>query len=223
MVALKHLQTFTANSATHRMRLQFFKEALVWQGLRHRFILPLLGIDRETFSPTFCMVSPWMKYGTVMKYLRDRGHGEVDRLLLEIAQGLGYLHSLNLDHGDLRRTNTLISDDECACLSDFGLATTISNDDSTVGMLASSSNHAGSVRWFAPELIEPKAFGCEQFSRTLASDVYAYGCVCLELHMGTPPFSHLPDVAAMLKVIAGERPEQPPSMAAAIWKLVTAA
>ncbi|KAF7326385.1 Kinase-like protein [Mycena venus] len=84
------------DSTTHRNRLQFFKEALVWQGLRHRFILPLLGIDRETFSPSFCMVSPWMKYGTVLKYLRDRGRGDVNRLLHEIAQGLGYLHSRKL-------------------------------------------------------------------------------------------------------------------------------
>ncbi|KAF8189991.1 kinase-like protein, partial [Mycena galopus ATCC 62051] len=199
------------------------KEALVWQGLRHRFILPLLGIDRATFAPSFCMVSPWMKYGTVLKYLRDRGRGDVNRLLLEIAQGLDYLHSMNVVHGDLRGTNILISEDGEACLSDFGLATTISDADSTAGMLSSSSNRGGSARWFAPELIEPKSFGCERFSRTTASDVYAYACVCLELYTGSPPFAHLPDVAAMLRVIADERPEQPPTMSAALWELVTTA
>ena len=180
---------------------QFYKEALVWQGLRHRFILPLLGIDRLTFAPSFCMVSPWMKHGTVLKYLRDRGRGDVNRLvsttsfllvlssrhvrqLLEIAQGLDYLHSMNIVHGDLRGSNILISDDGNACLSDFGLATTISDPDSTVGMLTSSTNHGGSARWFAPELIDPKSFGCEKFIRTTASDVYAYACVCLEvLHL----------------------------------------
>ncbi|KAF7348451.1 Kinase-like protein [Mycena venus] len=223
MVALKRIRTFTADSTTHRNRLQFFKEALVWQGLRHRFILPLLGIDRETFSPSFCMVSPWMKYGTVLKYLRDRGRGDVNRLLHEIAQGLGYLHSRKIVHGDLRGTNILISDDGSACLSDFGLATTISDADSTAGALTSSSNHGGSVRWFAPELIDPKSFGCEKFSRTTASDVYAYACVCLELYTGSPPFAHLPDAPAMLRVIAGERPEQPSTMSAAVWELVTSA
>ncbi|KAJ6486724.1 kinase-like domain-containing protein [Mycena sanguinolenta] len=222
MVALKRIRIFTADSTTHRIRLQFHKEALVWQSLRHRFILPLLGIDHLTFAPSFCMVSPWMKHGTVLKYLRDQGRGDVNRLLLEIAQGLDYLHSMNVVHGDLRGNNILISDDGNACLSDFGLATTIADADSTVGF-TSSSNRAGSVRWFAPELIDPAKFGCKKFIRTKASDVYAYACVCLELYTGDPPFSHLQDVAAMLRVIGGERPEQPPSISAALWQLVISA
>ncbi|KAJ7464201.1 kinase-like domain-containing protein [Mycena galericulata] len=224
-VALKRLRTFTADSASRRSnRLQFFQEALVWQELQHPFILHLIGIDRETFPSTLCMVSPWMKYGTVSKYLRDRGRGSVNRLLLEIAQGLEYLHSKSIVHGDLRGTNILISDAGSACLSDFGLAKTIYDGDSTGGALTSSSNHAGSIRWFAPELIAPTAFGRERFARTPATDVYAYGCVCLELYTGGPPFADVtPDVAAMLMVIAGERPEQPADIPDEVWDLVGAA
>jgi serine/threonine protein kinase len=102
------------------------------------------------------------------------------RQLLEVALGLKYLHSLNIVHGDLRGSNILISDDGNACLSDFGLASPFSDTDSTAGITA-SSNRAGSVRWFAPELIEPESFGCKRFMRTTASDVYAYACVCLEV------------------------------------------
>ncbi|KAJ6486751.1 kinase-like domain-containing protein [Mycena sanguinolenta] len=222
-VALKRLRTFTADSTPHRTRLQFYKEALVWQGLRHPFVLPLLGIDRSTFAPSFCMVSPWMKHGTVLKYLQDHGRGDVNRLLLEIAQGLDYLHSMNVVHGDLRGTNILISDDGNACLSDFGLAMSIDDADSTTAGATSSSNRAGSVRWFAPELIDPTKFGCPKFVRTKASDVYAYACVCLELYTRNPPFSHLREIAASLRAIQGERPEQPPAMPTALWQLVTAA
>jgi hypothetical protein len=93
-----------------------------------------------------------------------------------------------------------------------------------------SSNRAGSVKWFAPELINPEQFGCEQFVRTCATDVYAFVCVCLEvrfiaarrllteprhllqLETGAPPFANFPDVPAMFKVLAGERPERPESM-----------
>ncbi|KAF7349186.1 Kinase-like protein [Mycena sanguinolenta] len=216
-VALKRLRTFTAYSTPKHTRL-FCKEAMVWQDLRHRFILPLLGIDRSTFAPSFCMVSPWMKNGTVLKYLRDHGQGDENRLLLEIAQGLDYLHLMNVVHGDLRGTNILITDDGNACLSDFGLATTIDDVDSTTAV-TSTSNRAGSVRWFAPELIDPTKFGCSKFTRTKASDVYAYACVCLE----SPPFPSLPEITASIRVIEGKRPEQPPNMPAALWQLVTTA
>ncbi|KAK7008145.1 kinase-like protein [Favolaschia claudopus] len=223
-VALKRIRVFEANpTANRRHRLGVYKEALVWQGLRHKFILPLLGIDRTTFAPALCMVSPWMKHGTVLKYLNDRGHGDVDRLLLEIAQGLEYLHSVDVIHGDLRGSNILISDEGNACLSDFGLATMIPDTDSTIAMLSSSSSHAGSVRWFAPELIRPTSFGLERFLRTTASDVYAYALVCIELYTNEPPFSHLIDSAVLLGVIDGMRPGRPSSMSTPLFEMVTSA
>ncbi|KAJ7792575.1 hypothetical protein B0H14DRAFT_164049 [Mycena olivaceomarginata] len=62
--ALKRIRTFTADS-TNPKRMQFCKEALAWQGLRHASILPFLDIDRHTFPSSFCMVSPWLKHGTI--------------------------------------------------------------------------------------------------------------------------------------------------------------
>jgi hypothetical protein len=45
-----------------------------------------------------------------------------------------------------------------------------------------------------------------------------------QLYTGSPPFVLVtPDVAAMLRIIAGERPEQPSTMSGALWQLVTAA
>ncbi|KAJ7779672.1 kinase-like domain-containing protein [Mycena metata] len=226
-VALKRIRTFTSDSTRNQKRLKFCREALVWQGLRHPSIIPFLGIDRDTFPSSFCMVSPWMKHGTILKYLESRGRGDIGRLTLEIAQGLEYLHSMSIVHGDLRGNNILISDDYHACLADFGLATTVRDDDgetTTVGALSSSADHAGSARWFAPELIAPEEFGCERFNRTRATDVYAFACVCLELETGAPPFAEVAtDVAAFFRVIAGERPERPDTMSDGMWYLVTAA
>ncbi|KAJ7269797.1 hypothetical protein C8J57DRAFT_1607675 [Mycena rebaudengoi] len=107
-VALKHVRTFHRDADLRRIRLsdgilqQFCREALAWQHLRHPYILPLIGIDRDSFPPSLCVVSPWMEHGTVLKYLNDHGRANVDRLLSEIAQGLEYLHSRKIVHGDLR-------------------------------------------------------------------------------------------------------------------------
>ncbi|KAJ7468639.1 kinase-like domain-containing protein [Mycena latifolia] len=210
---------------SQRSRLQFCREALVWQTLQHKYVLPLIGIDRESFLSSFCLVSPWMKHGTVLKYLSEHGREDVDKLLLQVAEGLEYLHSMNVVHGDLRGTNILVSDDWHVFLADFGLATIADTASTTSGVLTSTSHHAGSARWLAPELIQPTSFGCDKFQRTPASDVYAFACVCLELHTGRPPFFGVsPDVAALLKVIAGERPARPDAfMSDGLWGLVAAA
>ncbi|KAJ6570711.1 hypothetical protein B0H10DRAFT_2107608, partial [Mycena sp. CBHHK59/15] len=81
IVALKHVRTFQREAEMRRTRLQFCREALVWQHLHHPFILPLIGIDRETFPPSLCMVSPWMEHGTVLKYLNDHGRANVEKLV----------------------------------------------------------------------------------------------------------------------------------------------
>ncbi|KAJ7286799.1 kinase-like domain-containing protein [Mycena rebaudengoi] len=159
------------------------------------------------------MASPWMEHGTTLRYLNDHRRANVDRLISEIAQGLEYLHSRNIVHGDLRGANILIN---AECLADFGLT---SFSDAT--RTALSSNRAGSVRWMAPELLNPGRFSHNQFSRTPASDVYAFGCVCLELYTGRPPFADISEAAAMFRVVDGGRPLKPscdPAISEALWQ-----
>ncbi|KAJ7238886.1 kinase-like domain-containing protein [Mycena rebaudengoi] len=235
-VALKHMRTFYRGSELRRIRLKFCREALIWQHLKHLYILPLLGIDRETFPSSLCMVSPWMENGTVLKYLEEHGRQDVDRLvcalfmpgiassqlhlqLWEVAQGLEYLHSRNIVHGDLRGANILITQDLGACLADFGLT---SFTDATTA--TTTSHRAGTLRWTAPELIDPDRFGI-QFRRTTASDVYAFACMCLELYTGRPPFADIREGAVVLKSVQGYRPTRPsttPPMSDALWNYLDA-
>jgi hypothetical protein len=87
----------------------------------------------------------------------------------------------------------------------------------------------------APELHRPEAFGLELFQRTYATDVFAFGCVCLEVSQvlrlcldglrltllyisvcglkvctSNPPFSDIPnDTAVLFNVMNGLRPKRP--------------
>ncbi|KAJ7856914.1 hypothetical protein B0H13DRAFT_1902456 [Mycena leptocephala] len=98
----------------------------------------VIRIDTESFPLSFCMVSPWMKNGTSIKYLSGMGSHErqttVDRLIREIAQGLALLHDQHVVHGDQRGSNILVDDDGHACLIDFGL--TVLSDE-----IISQTNH----------------------------------------------------------------------------------
>ncbi|KAF7374433.1 hypothetical protein MSAN_00327400 [Mycena sanguinolenta] len=221
IVALKYLRVtqYMRGSDLRKVRSKFCREALVWKELvHHPHILPFLGIEKNSFPSSLSMVSPWMEHGTVLDYLEQHGHSNVDRLLYEIAQGLQYLHSRNVVHGDLRGANILINDDWRACLADFGLS--IFSD--ATSLLTTS--RGGSPYWMAPELLAPEQFGM-RFTRTPASDVYSFGCVCLELYTGRPPFSGiLPEPGAMMKVINGERPPRPsssPAMSDSLWNYVS--
>ncbi|KAJ7260878.1 kinase-like domain-containing protein [Mycena haematopus] len=171
--------TIPRGSDLRRIRLKFCREALVWKDLRHPNILPFLGIDRDSFPSSLCMVSPWMNHGTVINYLKNHGYANVNKLLYEIAKGLEYLHSRNIVHGDLRGANILIKEDWSACLTDFGLSI-FSDATSTM-----STNRGGSLHWMAPELLDPDRFEIN-FARTPATDVYAFGCVCVELYTARP-------------------------------------
>ncbi|KAF8174711.1 hypothetical protein K438DRAFT_1848858, partial [Mycena galopus ATCC 62051] len=216
-VALKRMRHFLRGSDLRRIRLKFCREALLWKDLHHPHILPFLGIDRDSFPSSLCMVSPWMEHGTIMNYLKTHGYATVDKLLYQIAQGLEYLHSQNIVHGDLRGANILIKEDWSACLTDFGLSIF---SDATATM---STTRAGSLYWMAPELLVPERFGLK-FARTPATDVYAFGCVCFELYTERPPFSAWPEPAALMKVLNGERPERPqgpPALSDILWQHVT--
>ncbi|KDQ54667.1 hypothetical protein JAAARDRAFT_182151 [Jaapia argillacea MUCL 33604] len=207
-VALKRLRVYGPPKARQQLEKKFCQEALIWKHLDHEHILPFLGIDRVTFPPLLCMVSPWMKNGNVLKYLEEHPspRANIDELLLEVTKGLEYMHALQIVHGDLRGTNIFIDDDGHVRLADFGL---IGFADATTQ--SQSGHRSGSVRWMAPELHSPELFAdIHKFQRTAASDIYAFGCVCLEIYTGLPPFFDYPhDSAALLQIMIGNRPVRP--------------
>ncbi|KAJ7715753.1 kinase-like domain-containing protein, partial [Mycena metata] len=160
-------------------RQKFCQEVLLWKNLQHPNILPFLGLHSKESDPndplsilwSMFMVCEWMPKGTVLKYLKESPSAPINVLLLEISEGLRHLHSKAVLHGDLRGVKQILVDEEGhARLADFGLAC-------YANATAKSSTHAGRTRWMAPELLEPG----RHFQRTLATDVYAFSCVCYEV------------------------------------------
>ncbi|KAF7328844.1 Kinase-like protein [Mycena venus] len=69
-VALKVLRIFGNPTEEDNASLgNFVKEALVWHGLKHKNILPFLGVDYITFTPRWAMVSPWISLGSVLDHM----------------------------------------------------------------------------------------------------------------------------------------------------------
>ncbi|KAK0190705.1 kinase-like domain-containing protein [Armillaria mellea] len=209
-VALKRLRIFRVSERAKIYR-KFCKEALVWQQLSFKYVLPFLGIDAENFPRQPCMVSPWMSNGTAPQFIKENPTANIDKLLFEIAQGIEYLHSQTVVHGDIKGGNILIDEQWHPRLADFGL--TVFAD----ATRQFTTNQGGTLRWMAPELLLPSG----NFKRTFSSDIYAYGCVCVELYSGRVPFPDIKhEVRIIEMVLSGDLPPQPTSMAEALWQLV---
>ncbi|KIO28627.1 hypothetical protein M407DRAFT_71576, partial [Tulasnella calospora MUT 4182] len=173
-------------------------EADIWILLKHPHILEFMGVyalESEEY-----LVAPFAEHGALPQFL-DR-HPEVDRgrLIVEIAEGLGYLHLCGIVHGDLKGNNVLISADGHALICDFGLAKHVSSRTST------AIRGAGTLLWQSPELL------MDSSRRTFQSDVYAFGMTIYEILAGKLPFADTKGMAAfVLCVIRGERPATEPS------------
>ncbi|KAJ3553050.1 hypothetical protein NP233_g12734 [Leucocoprinus birnbaumii] len=205
-------------SDVEAMLKAYVKEAIIWGQLRHPAILPLYGVfymDRE--KKKVCLVSPWMKNGNLVRYLSDNPAAPRGPLIYDIAVGIQYLQSANLVHGDLKGLNVLVNDAGRACITDFGLSSL--RTDSTLSRAFGASTIRGcSYRWASPELVDGKR-------PTMASDIWAFGCVCYEVLSGQYPFSEChADPEIILKLIRGTLPATKPldlsQMEEALWNLI---
>ncbi|THG93546.1 hypothetical protein EW145_g8351 [Phellinidium pouzarii] len=213
-VLRQHGFSIEGNGVNDRVNKMLRAGIRIWHALDHPNIVKLLGTCRG-FSPYASMILPWFANGSLPSFLQKHKsliYSERLRIIREVAAGLAYLHSNAIIHGDLTGANVLISDDHSACLSDFGLSV-LARDFDLPSMSCFTSGAGGSVRWTAPELY---AFsdgndGAVQPRLTLQTDVYAFGCVALEIFSGEVPYCNVQnEMEVLLKyVVPGILPERP--------------
>ncbi|KAI9568799.1 kinase-like domain-containing protein [Boletus coccyginus] len=189
------------------------RELGIWRRLSHTNIVPFLGIAYGFgMHGAMSLVSLWMSNDTLQNFLamHDDNLGVVHRLqfLLDVANGLQYLHSLSVVHGDLSCNNVLLDGDYTARLGDFGYASLVGNIPEVLTYLRRSTTRPGALRWIAPEQIDLE----NTFIRTTKSDIYSFGCVGLQVLSGKQPWSEVREEAAVvLRIARGYKPGRPAS------------
>ena len=123
-----------------------------------------------------------------MKYLEGRSLAEIIRregplpperaahLLAQIAQALDYAHARKLIHRDVKPGNVIVSPQDHATLTDFGIARSLEGT-----RLTQSGVMVGTPAYMSPEQVQGHTVGP-------ATDVYALGIVAYEMLGGRPPF-----------------------------------
>jgi serine/threonine protein kinase len=167
---------------------RFEREARVSAQLSHPNIVPIYDFGEFEGSPYIVMqLMPGdtlkSKIGTPMNYL------DAIRLLLPIAQALGYAHKRGVIHRDVKPSNIVFNEIGNPMLSDFGIARLIEDDD--VSGITASGMGIGTPEYMAPEQWQGKSVA--------QSDIYSFGVILFELITGKKPFTADTPAAILIK------------------------
>ncbi|KAG8992853.1 hypothetical protein FRB93_002175 [Tulasnella sp. JGI-2019a] len=182
-----------------RFAISLIREVKIWAQLDHPNILKFLGYYLSPDLDEILIISPWEPRGNINKYIVDTRPDMPKRLnlLSDVAEGLAYLHAFKptVYHGDVKGDNVLVNGSDRALLCDFGLTT-------FQGGLETSHGFQGSVRWCSPELFSDKP-------RTTASDMWAFGCLVVEVIYESIPYPRARSNNTVVgSIVRGELPAQ---------------
>ena len=86
-------------------RKLFVHEVGIWKSLSHPNVLELFGASSTSADAPWFFVSPYMKHGSLVKYLKNLdSHSPVNllKIIYEVGLGMTYLHESGVLHGDLK-------------------------------------------------------------------------------------------------------------------------
>ncbi|TDL23444.1 kinase-like protein, partial [Rickenella mellea] len=213
-VAIKQLRGAPAHNKKliSQLRRQLFTAGRNWRLLVHPNVCNFYGLCFD-YGYLPALVVQFHENGNVMEYLQNAQEKTVPQpnrlmLILDVSNGLEYLHSQSIVHGDVRGFNILVTDSGHACLTDFGLILIIDNAEFTRHKLA------GPARWSAPEILDPPEDMLGRVPYSKMTDMFAFAMTCVELATLAVPFSERKnDSAVIMHVLNDGRPELPPLLA----------
>ncbi|XP_027116955.2 RAF-like serine/threonine-protein kinase PRAF [Coffea arabica] len=188
-----------------RLTKTFWREAQILSKLHHPQVVAFYGVVLDGPEGTLAYVTEYMVDGSLRCALLEKG--ELDRrtkltVLLNVASGMEYLHSMDVVHFDLKSPNLLVNlrdPQRPVCkVADLGLSKIKQN-------ALVSGRKRGPLGWMAPELLNGR--------RNKVSDkvdVYAYGITTWETETRKVPYGDMdPDIIRSGVAYSNLRPAIP--------------
>ena len=216
-VALKLIANAHAGDATFRKR--FTTESRTAASLDHPNVVPIFHAGEHDGALYLAM--RYVEGKDLATEIRESGRLEADRavrIVAQVASALGAAHDNGLVHRDVKPANVLLTPEDHAYLSDFGLTKRARGDSQET----QTGHLVGTLNYVAPEQIRGESVGPR-------SDIYALGCVLFHALTGQPPFpmesdeaklwAHLSEPAPSVTSVSGDvDPEFDPVIARAMAK-----
>ena len=172
----------------HEDAYKYWKEASILGGLSHPNIIKFLCCDYQKASMQFELV---MEFGerTLLEHLNAQGRlKEMDAvdIMLQIANGMCYLHDMKVAHRDLKPENVVVAPSkdsqlvnlECidVKLLDFG----VSKVDVKHSPEVPTGRNIGTCGYMAPEAMAKELSEVD----ALKADVFSFGMMCSDILSG---------------------------------------
>lgn len=163
--------------------------------LKHRNVIQYKSCGRDINKIYVFM--ELMQGGSISSFLKSNGafcEDTTRKYILQVLNGLNYLHSRNIIHRDIKGSNLLLDKSkETVKLADFGAAKKLSTLDFRSRYNQSSASLVGTPYWMAPEVIKGQGAGRR-------SDIWSLGCTTVEMITGEPPYRYLQPIQALFKI-----------------------
>jgi serine/threonine protein kinase len=156
---------------------RFQREARALQELRHPNIVPFYGLYQD-HSATF-LLEAFISGSSLQEILRQNRSlplNEVLTYMKGLCAALGYAHSHNIVHCDVKPGNVMVSSHGNIYLTDFGIARFIgATTTTTMGIV-------GTPGYMSPEQVRGE-------NPMPTSDIYSLGILLYEMAAGRRPFT----------------------------------
>ncbi|KFR09234.1 Receptor-interacting serine/threonine-protein kinase 1, partial [Nipponia nippon] len=186
------------------------EEGRIMRRLQHDRVVKLLGIILE--DGNYSLVMEYVDRGNMMKVLQKLSLplSVKGRFVLEITEGMLYLHEQGFVHKDLKPENILVDTDFHIKIADLGVASFKSwsrlTQEETVRqkqIKSTCQNNAGTLFYMAPEHLS-----CLNVKPVEKSDVYSFGIVIWAIFANKEPYEHgINEAQICFGIMNGNRPD----------------
>lgn len=198
LVALKLIPQYRLTE--NKLQLAFTREIKALNELRHPNIIKVLSLQKTVnnmyVALEFCNAGTLSELLKYFKNQHSSGIPEdlVQKILIQIVDGLSYMHQKGIIHRDMKLENILLTyprkyyketmelyqksnfEGIQIKIGDLGFSRTISEDNQAHSILGTPIN-------FAPEIVDPSNSGYN-----FLADLWSLGAITYEMIIGTPPF-----------------------------------
>ncbi|XP_031445154.1 receptor-interacting serine/threonine-protein kinase 1 isoform X1 [Phasianus colchicus] len=185
------------------------EEGRIMRNLQHDRVVKLLGVILE--DGNYSLVMEYVHRGNMMKVLQKLPIplSVKGRFILEIIEGMLYLHEQGLIHKDLKPENILVDKDFHIKIADLGVASfknwsrlTTEETCRQKKIKSTSQNNAGTLFYMAPEHLDDV-----NVKPVEKSDIYSFGIVIWAIFANKEPYENCINEAHIcFGIIRGNRP-----------------